>query len=250
MTCWQLLGIVPTQDRKQIKRAYSKLLKVTRPDDDLEAFQVLNEAYEQALDWNFTAEPAEYIETELETEIQNKPETKQDIGPVIAEIDQQAQDSKTSQPQISEVISDVFEKFGRILEQGDQADWQAFFDRDELNDLEFKPALGFEFFASIVNHVQEHNELPISTSLGKALAEHFMWHEQELHFCHYFNADTVGLTLTLLQGVELEQDDIFIPPPAKPKKPIVSRVKKWLHMFALGYFLLFVVKILIALAGD
>ena len=48
MRAWQLLGLEPTQDIRAIKRAYSVKLKVTRPDDDAQAYQALREAYDWA----------------------------------------------------------------------------------------------------------------------------------------------------------------------------------------------------------
>ncbi|EUJ37183.1 hypothetical protein PWEIH_10848 [Listeria weihenstephanensis FSL R9-0317] len=49
MTCWEILNIEITTDRKKIKSAYAKKLKITHPDDDIEAFQELKEAFDQAL---------------------------------------------------------------------------------------------------------------------------------------------------------------------------------------------------------
>lgn len=46
---WSTLGIEPTPDEKAIKRAYAKLLKVTRADDDPVAFGQLRQAYELAM---------------------------------------------------------------------------------------------------------------------------------------------------------------------------------------------------------
>lgn len=48
-TCWQILTIQPIRDKKTIKRAYSKLLKTTRPDEKPEEFKQLHGAYEEAL---------------------------------------------------------------------------------------------------------------------------------------------------------------------------------------------------------
>lgn len=45
---WAVLDIAPTQDARQIKRAYAARLKVVRPDEDATGFQALREAYEWA----------------------------------------------------------------------------------------------------------------------------------------------------------------------------------------------------------
>lgn len=42
---WAVLAIAPTQDARQIKRAYAARLKVVRPDEDAAGFQALREAY-------------------------------------------------------------------------------------------------------------------------------------------------------------------------------------------------------------
>ncbi|HKT41477.1 MAG TPA: J domain-containing protein [Rhodanobacteraceae bacterium] len=46
---FDLLGIAADADERTIKLAYAKLLKLTRPDDDPEGFQRLNQAYQRAL---------------------------------------------------------------------------------------------------------------------------------------------------------------------------------------------------------
>ncbi|MFG6430930.1 hypothetical protein [Roseateles sp. LYH14W] len=48
---WALLGIEPTTELAAIKKAYALKLKVTRPDDDAEAYQALRGAYERAQQW-------------------------------------------------------------------------------------------------------------------------------------------------------------------------------------------------------
>lgn len=47
--CWNTLGIAPTPDEREIKRAYAKLLKHIRPEEQPQEFQHLREAFDQAL---------------------------------------------------------------------------------------------------------------------------------------------------------------------------------------------------------
>ncbi len=49
MNIWSVLGMTATRDERAIKRAYAARLKVTRPEDDPAAFQILNDAYQAAL---------------------------------------------------------------------------------------------------------------------------------------------------------------------------------------------------------
>ena len=77
---FEVLGLdAPPADRKTVKRAYSKMLKLTRPEDDPDGFMRLRDAHDQALDilkWqaqdtdseaqNISIEATFTTETELE----------------------------------------------------------------------------------------------------------------------------------------------------------------------------------------
>lgn len=75
-SCWHQLGLSRTTDEREIKRAYARLLKTTRPDDDPAGFQRLNEAYQQALHYAQHAaahsleEVEEPVAVELEYELE------------------------------------------------------------------------------------------------------------------------------------------------------------------------------------
>ncbi|QHQ16484.1 J domain-containing protein [Pectobacterium parmentieri] len=48
MNIWQVLGIAPTHDEAEIRRAYAQQLKTHRPDRDPEGYQRLREAFDSA----------------------------------------------------------------------------------------------------------------------------------------------------------------------------------------------------------
>lgn len=52
MNCWEILGIEPTVNRKNIQLAYIQLVKNYSPEADTEQFQQIEKAYQQALDWS------------------------------------------------------------------------------------------------------------------------------------------------------------------------------------------------------
>ncbi|AJQ92679.1 SEL1-like repeat protein [Gynuella sunshinyii] len=77
MNCWQILGIDPTDNKRDIKRAYSRLLKDNHPEDKPEAFQQLRDAYDQALAM------AEFVVDEVEDEdAPNPDDTDQTAQPM------------------------------------------------------------------------------------------------------------------------------------------------------------------------
>lgn len=49
MNVWEVLGIEPTRDRKTIKRAFARRVKIVRPEEDSEGYQELREAYDTIL---------------------------------------------------------------------------------------------------------------------------------------------------------------------------------------------------------
>ena len=48
MDCWKILEIDETLDEREIKRAYTRLIKKNNPEDNPEGFQTLRDAFEQA----------------------------------------------------------------------------------------------------------------------------------------------------------------------------------------------------------
>ncbi len=49
MNAWEILGIEPTSDKKEIKKAYARLLKQYHPEENPEKFKKIQAAYQQCL---------------------------------------------------------------------------------------------------------------------------------------------------------------------------------------------------------
>ncbi len=87
MNAWEILGIEPTSDKKEIKRAYARLLKQYHPEDNPEEFKQIQAAYQQCL------HPEQEIESvsfeQNKQDIKTQPiSTKEDtiIPPPIPEV--------------------------------------------------------------------------------------------------------------------------------------------------------------------
>lgn len=77
--CWDVLDLTPPVERRDVKRAYARLLKQNRPDDDPVAFEQLHAAYQTAL-W--------YVENDITPQVVEQespmPATPEDtLQPVI-----------------------------------------------------------------------------------------------------------------------------------------------------------------------
>ena len=102
MNVWTVLGTRATSDGREIKRAYARRLKVTRPEDDPEGFQALRHAYEQALHIAVQANASDADEDEIER-AQQQPDDRFQKTPVYTaayEIEALAEDA----PQVFQAL--------------------------------------------------------------------------------------------------------------------------------------------------
>lgn len=71
MNAWEILGIEPTSDKKEIKKAYAKLLKQYHPEENPEKFKQIQAAYQQCLHSDQEIESVSY-----EQNIESKQDVK------------------------------------------------------------------------------------------------------------------------------------------------------------------------------
>lgn len=86
MTIWTILGIEPTQNKKEIKKAYAKMAKVYHPETHPEQFEQLQEAYQKALEYA-KGNPV-HQEEPVKVEPETKPEThlEFDVDPIESNV--------------------------------------------------------------------------------------------------------------------------------------------------------------------
>lgn len=74
MNCWEVLGIEPTSDKKEIKKAYARLLKQYHPEENPEEFKQIQAAYQQCLHPDQEVESVSYEQNvDIKQDIKTKP---------------------------------------------------------------------------------------------------------------------------------------------------------------------------------
>lgn len=74
MNAWEILGIEPTKDKKEIKKAYARLLKQYHPEENPEEFKQIQAAYQQCLHPDQEIESVSYEQNvDIKQDIKTQP---------------------------------------------------------------------------------------------------------------------------------------------------------------------------------
>lgn len=174
---WSILGIEPTDDKREIKKAYARLLKTIDQKQDPQAFQNLREAYDQALQFS---EYANHSTPDVNTEkfadktadcpISDNADTESTGSEDIGEEDREEKDIPVSpQSKTERYLSRIHKT---LTEQGEQAailELQSILDSDGLEALDAR----YEFEGALLLIVNNLDSIPIA--FAHHLIKAFSW---------------------------------------------------------------------------
>lgn len=110
MNCWSKLQIEKTTDKKQIKKAYHKLLKLTKPEENEKGFMELRAAYEQALEYK------EYAEDEEEWEEEDFDEVTLESWDEDSDIEEELSEEEQAIADWQRRVAEVYEDYEKRID--------------------------------------------------------------------------------------------------------------------------------------
>ncbi|WP_125721594.1 J domain-containing protein [Pseudoalteromonas rubra] len=191
---WDVLGIEPGADKKTIKRAYTSKLKLCKPDEDPEGFQLLRAAYDEALAQleeqpqqrvKLGAEEVPPVQTiEQVTPQNNPPEVLPDITvqphiePVQTHVsapDEGAQEMQAFEKELTELLDNAYRR-------NQQGAWQLLIEHPACVDMQNRRAASHRVFHAVLNFQKSARAevTPLDIEILVFLNQHFDWAEDQM----------------------------------------------------------------------
>ena len=209
---WQILGIEPTIDQKEIKRAYARNLKKARPEEDAAAFQALNEAYKTAL---FMAEhPAVSLNDPMLLETQEGTSeavscdgSKGSVTATIVDMGAAVSDNQNLDDKRQLKIDQFAEQVQALLTNANQLHfpkkWEFLGSHDRVFDQSFMFALGQKVLEILIDHnrrnrTNKRKHRQVSKETLNSLDGLFNWRANIYEYQAFVDLDDI---VELLAGV-------------------------------------------------
>lgn len=214
MNLWGILGIGPTGEISQIKKAYAKQLKVHHPEDDPEGFQLLREAYDSALKYAKYKQSFE-IENDILKEDANESPQNTGIHSLSIEniydesteevyykpkvkFDSNNNDAINTTLNTERLLDEFFRKvhdlysdfFSRLVEER----WEEILNTEIMWNLDSKEVIS----RRMLEFLKEHSHLP--QNIWKLFNTNFHWDEQESYLNSLYQEDFVKYILKQISG--------------------------------------------------
>jgi len=209
MNCWKILGIEPDADKKSIKIAYSRLLKVTRPDDDPEGFERLHSAYKAALKATDSTQASTILEPGSDIDLAISPEPAEVISP---EETTSASDP-TNPDSFSEEYEAEWNHFESLVDEAVQdqhsanviSSWENVVNSPLVTDLQFKDRASCYVF-DVVSEKNvlslESDTLYVDSGALNHLNAHFSWGANWNQLGERFSSSRLDAVLPFLDEEE------------------------------------------------
>ncbi len=196
MNAWEVLEIDATRDVRAIKSAYAKKLKITRPDDDPDAYHVLVRAYEQALEYAAGEAPDDPMPAAADTSI----------------LDADAADDEA--PDAAVIYINRLQGWLSTPMPWDDSDtYVALRDDPVLDELEHREPLRLWILEALIERRNARDEAIEDWRFARvvqAFNEKLGWQAHELELAHYINEndlDWLAMTLQPGSGAHTETSD-------------------------------------------
>lgn len=221
MVDWEILGIEPTTDSKEIKRAYAKKLKKYHPEDDPEGYQRLREAFDQARDYvkfinktgNSVPDTPSLDTTSGETTIdipevaesvsQDTYSNYENISDLIFTHDIEANQS-SAQQDVDSFLAEVEELYTNYTLRIDRSNWSQLLTADIIWDMKVHDILTYR----MTDFLAENYLLP--KDIWLLLEQHFNWKEMHPSFFHTYIIECPNFSFQTLMDIPDIDRDTFL----------------------------------------
>jgi hypothetical protein len=204
---WEILGIEPTTNKKNIKLAYAKKLKAVRPEDDPQAFQELRKAYQWALKYCEHEEPYDEYNPDVElaeqaheynlifdetqnantqpkliTETLEAPQASDETYEYYSE----SEEETLSESQLEQDWNTLFDRVTANTQGNKISHWKFIEELPSMQDMNFKNDVSYKLFSMLseINQISllQHKALRIKPKVLNYLNSIFAWDTQWQHF--------------------------------------------------------------------
>ena len=182
-SCWDILEVKATEDKKVIKRAYHKLLRLYKPDEKPDEFKILYEAYQDALVW----EDYDWDESEWNYDDNDDEDFEYN------EVDDDEEDASNSEWEAeSKLRNDYYERWEKFEEKVDALTydnnypelfntlekWKFLEDLDVGSDLEFYQEASAYLFTAVTDFDEKHPTILLNAKVIRYFDKIFLWKQQ------------------------------------------------------------------------
>lgn len=201
MTCWQVLGIPQTDDKKVIKRSYAKKLKLIDIDNDINGFQSLREAYEYALMSVQYEVESEELPSDFSTITIDEPNAD-----LVAEVETLPKENlptfQNAQQQVVDFMERVEGLFNDDNRKGDLSEWEPLYNDVVFENLYVKEQLFhvvFSFFSENITEADIINGVvPVPLKVIENFDRLLSWSDDEITLSEHYSEYDIEKMLYLM----------------------------------------------------